>query len=183
MYKDIIYETPMAEKYKVHDLACPVPPHKLPPEYIVEPHCDCHHHHPVPPPPPYPYPYPFPAYPYPPMPKPEDVPTKVPSVENELCKLSKKASIIVRMINNFETNKKDAIVKIGEVSYNFGPYKKKDEEGEEKVTLYGEEILEMLKLELEAIKTKIGELATEIGDGTSTLTTTYGEVESSVYNS
>lgn len=182
MFKDCVYETPMAEKYKVNDLSCECHnhPHRLPPEYVVMPHCDCH----VPPQPPYPYPYPpYPCPPVPPTPTPDETPTKVPSVENELCKLSKKASIIVRMINNFETNKKDVIFKIGEVSYNFGGYKKKKENSDtEEVTQYGEEVMQILKLELEAIKTKIGELATEIGDDTSSLTTTYGEVESSVYN-
>ena len=140
--------------------------------------CGCHHHdheHPdgvwlVPPPPPgYPYPYP---YPFPPPPPPphhpdddDDEDIKAKSIEAQICKLSKKAAAIKAMIDNFENKKKDAIIKIGGVSYNFGQYRlivKEDGNTFDDVTEYGEKIMEILVMELEKLKAEIQELAEQI---------------------
>jgi len=53
------------------------------------------------------------------------------SVEAQICKLSKKAAAIKKMIENFVEKNKNAIIKIGDASYNFGSYKiiSKDEQG------------------------------------------------------
>ena len=153
-----------------------------------EPHeCECHHHHhPCPPPPPDPKhgiwivpappPAGYPPYPYPPMPpvppvdddSSDDIKIKTKSIEAQICKLSKKSAAIKAMIQNFEEKNKDAIIKIGGTSYNFGPYKNIFKEGVteyEEVTEYGEIILEeLLKAELEKIKEKLQELAAELDD-------------------
>ena len=153
--------------------------------------CDCgcehhhHHHHPCPPPdpehgiwivpapppagyPPYPYPYPCPPTPPAPSPDDDDSQIKTKSIEAQICKLSKKSAAIKAMIQNFEEKNKDAIIKIGGTSYNFGPYKVVFKEGVteyDEVTEYGEIILEeLLKAELEKIKEKLQELAAELDD-------------------
>ena len=68
------------------------------------------------------------------------------------------------MIDNFTNKNKDAIIKIGEASYNFGSYVVigKDGEGQktEEDSAYGKKILEILNEELAAIKSKMQELAT-----------------------
>ena len=77
-------------------------------------------------PPDYPYP-PFPPFPpFPPVPpvppcppEPEPEPGKN-SKEAQICKLSKKAAMINRMLENLETKKKDVIIKVGDTSFNFG---------------------------------------------------------------
>ena len=79
---------------------------------------------PVPPPPfpPCPPPgYPFPPYwpPFPPV-DPVDPDEKKDSKEAQICKLSKKAAAINRMLENLETKKKDVIIKVGDTSFNFG---------------------------------------------------------------
>ena len=79
----------------------PFPP--MPPDY------------PYPPCPP--FPPPFPPPPFPPEPEPEP---KKNSKEAEICKLSKKAAMINRMLDNLETKKKDVIIKVGDTSFNFG---------------------------------------------------------------
>ena len=103
------------------------------PEYNKKEDCHCHDGMywgpPVPPPPPpyippvppMPPDYPYPPRPIPPCPCPcpdEDV--KKNSIEGQICKLSKKASTINKMLKNLEDRKKDVFIKIGEVSYNFG---------------------------------------------------------------
>lgn len=118
----------------------------------------------VPPPPPgYP---PYPYYPQPCECNPEEaVKIKSKSTEAEICKLSKKSAAIKAMIENFEKKKKDAIIRIGGTSYNFGPYKITTKDGAsvyEEDTEYGEKIMELLNSELEAIKTKLQELASEL---------------------
>lgn len=75
----------------------------------------------MPPPECYPYP-PFPPYPFPPHPCPPPEPEPEPkkgSIEAQICKLSKKAAIINKMIDFVENKKKDVIIKTGGVSYNF----------------------------------------------------------------
>lgn len=84
---------------------CPCPP--LPP--VIPPH------YPYPPLPPCPVP------PLPPAPQPEPEPEpKKSSIEGQICKLSKKAAVINRMIDNLNEKKKDVIIKIGDASYDFG---------------------------------------------------------------
>lgn len=104
-------------------------------------HCDCHHHcHPEPPHfphcdyPPYPPVYwgvPFPFYP----PKPDNCPPpngddtcpdcnpdgegKKNATEAQICKLSRKAATLNKMLSNLNTKKKDVIIKIGDASFNF----------------------------------------------------------------
>lgn len=104
------------------------------------------------PPPTYP---PYPEYPYPCPP----VSANVGSIESQIAKLSKKSAIIRKMIDNLVNKNKSIVISIGcGVQYNFGCYL--DKEGEE--TEYGTSILEMLQIELEAIKAKIIELTAEL---------------------
>lgn len=120
----------------------------------------------VPPPKPYDYPPYPPFYPY--VPPVEPVPMKKTSIEAQICKLSKKAAAIKKMIENFVEKNKGVIIKIGEASYNFGTYKTitKDGAGQkvEEDSVYGETILNILTSELAAIKEKIQELAAELDD-------------------
>ena len=124
---------------------------------------------PVPPPMPVPPPYwpprPFPPFPpYPPIPRPDDpdVEPAKGSVEAQICKLSKKASTISKMLENLEEKKKDAIIKVGEVSYNFGNIDLEIQDWED--GSYAATVKKILEFELNAIKVKIAELAGEIGD-------------------
>lgn len=101
-----------------------------------------------PPPPPYPYPYPCPP-----------VNPGINSIEAQIAKLSKKASVIRKMIENLVNRNKPIIINIGMgASYNFGTYLNT----EQTETDYGKSVLEMLQKELEAIKTKIVELTAEL---------------------
>lgn len=123
----------------------------------------------IPPCPPIPKDYPpCPPYPYPCVPPVEPVPLKESSVEAQICKLSKKAAAIKKMISNFTDKNKDAIIKIGETSYNFGSYVviSKDESGQksEQDSAYGKTILGILNDELAAIKAKMQELATQLDE-------------------
>lgn len=127
--------------------------------------CNCGHMWFIPPCPPMPGDYPpCPPYPYPCVPPVEPVPLKKSSIEAQICKLSKKAAAIKKMIDNFTNKNKDAIIKIGEASYNFGSYVVigKDGEGQktEQDSAYGKKILAILNEELAAIKSKMQELAT-----------------------
>lgn len=121
----------------------------------------------VTPPKPLDYP-PYPPYGYPCVPPTEPVPMKKSSVEAQICKLSKKAAAIKKMIENFTEKNKDAIIKIGDASYNFGSYVTitKDENGQkvEEESVYGETILTILTDELAAIKEKMQELAAELDE-------------------
>lgn len=133
----------------------------------------------IPPRPPKPIDYPpYPPFCYPCVPPVEPTPLKTSSVEAQICKLSKKAAAIKKMIDNFTNKNKDAIIKIGEASYNFGSYVVigKDEHGEktEEDSVYGKSILEILNEELAAIKAKMQELATQLDeeDETSVISST-----------
>lgn len=127
--------------------------------------CTCGAHKPpMPPMPPCPetgYWCPPPPY-YPPFP--EGYPYDCPptpcgnSIEAQIAKLSKKASIIRKMIENLTKKNKSIIMTIGCSKYNFGTYMNKEEE----VTDYGDTVLEMLEAELAAIKAKIIELTGEL---------------------
>lgn len=95
-----------------------VPANPNPSGLVYGPACPCP---PFPPPPPY---YPLPPCPIPPLPpapqpEPEPEPKKS-SIEGQICKLSKKAAVINRMIDNLNEKKKDVIIKIGDASYDFG---------------------------------------------------------------
>lgn len=132
--------------------------------------CDCQkgiYWMPPPPPPdfPPPYPpcppYPPPCPPYPPCPCPDPEPKKK-SVEGQICKLSKKAAVITKMIENLETKKKDVIIKIGDSSYNFGNIDLEVEGWDD--GSYAATVQKILEKELALIKAKIAELAAEIGE-------------------
>jgi hypothetical protein len=124
--------------------------------------CNC-----PPPMPEYVYPYPPYGYPYPPYPQTSEVKIKKSSVEAQICKLSKKSAVIKKMIEDFENKNKDAILKVGASTYNFGAFlnitKEADGSKVEEESVYGETILtDLLKKELEAIKTKLVELTSEL---------------------
>ena len=121
---------------------------------------------PPPPPPDFPPPYPPvppypPPYPYPPCPCPDPEPKKK-SIEGQICKLSKKAAVITKMIENLETKKKDVIIKIGDSSYNFGNIDLEVEGWDD--GSYAATVQKILEKELALIKAKIAELAAEIGE-------------------
>ena len=87
------------------------------------------------------------------------------SIEMQICKLSKRAAAIKAMIDNFKNKNKDAIIRIGSISYNFGPYYDIKKEGEliiKTETEYGEAIMSILISELSLIKVKITELAEQL---------------------
>lgn len=122
---------------------------------------------PVPGPAPFPVPVwpPMPPHPYPPYPIPPVDPDVEPakgSVEAQICKLSKKASTISKMLENLEEKKKDVIIKVGEVSYNFGNIDLEIQDWDD--GSYAATVKKILDFELAAIKAKIAELAGEIGD-------------------
>ena len=120
---------------------------------------------PPPCPPDYPPPYPvIPPYP-PPVPCPCPIPEPEPkrkSTEGKICKLSKKAAIVTRMIENLETKKKDVIIKIGDSSYNFGNIDLEVDGWDD--GSYAATVQKILEKELALIKAKIAELAAEIGE-------------------
>lgn len=163
---------PIADLVYSSDLkkCCSAPPPPPPPP---EPKCNCAPDEryypnygccPPPPPPPIPY-YPYP-YPICPPPNP-DVKINKSSIEAQICRLSKKSAAIKKMIENFEEKNRDAILKIGDTSYNFASYKiiTKGPEGAkvEEDSPYGETILtDLLKKELDAIKTKLVELTNDL---------------------
>lgn len=134
--------------------------------------CTCHGHaeagYPWIIPPPMPCP-PCPPYPYPPYPiPPEPTPTPEPdagSTAQKICKLSRKANVITKMLENLETKKKDVIINIGGVSYNFGNIDLDLGDGWIDGS-YAETVKKILTYELNLIKTKIAELAEEIGEQT-----------------
>lgn len=100
-------------------------------------------------------PPPYPSYPYECPP----VSTGVGSIESQIAKLSKKSSVIRKMIDNLVNKNKSIVISVGcGAQYNFGTYL--DAEGTE--TEYGTAVLEMLQAELEAIKAKIIELTAEL---------------------
>lgn len=122
----------------------PIPPPPMP----VQPPC-C------------PPPYPYPPYPNPPF-DPDVEPDKG-STSQKICKLSRKANIITKMLENLETKKKDVIINIGGVSYNFGNIDLDLGDGWLDGS-YAATVKRMLEYELSLIKTKIAELAEEIGE-------------------
>ena len=132
----------------------------------------------VPPPMPVPLPY-YPPFPVPPCPPPfppiPDEP-KEGSVAQQICKLSRKANIITKMLENLETRKKDVIITIGGVSYNFGNIDLDLGEGWPDGS-YAATVKTILEYELSLIKTKIAELATELGEEADNLT---GGIEGTV---
>ena len=120
---------------------------------------------PLPPFPPYPVPVPPPFYPpcphpFPPEPDPE--PEKG-SVSQQICKLSRKANVITKMLENLEQKKKDVIISVGGLSYNFGNIDLDLGEGWPDGS-YAATVKTILEYELNLIKTKIAELAEELGD-------------------
>lgn len=115
---------------------------------------------PVPPPPDYPFP-PFPPYPYPPCPStPDDSDVKKNSLEGQICKLSKKAATINKMIDNLDNKKKDIIIKVGDVSFNFGNVDAEIEDWED--GNYADTVRKILVHQRAAIQTEIKKLADEL---------------------
>lgn len=122
-------------------------------------------------PPPMPYSYPPP----PPMPPKQscecqngEISVSKKSIEGQICKFSKQAAVINRMIENLEKKKKDVIIKVGDTSYNFGnvdlevkTWKAVEETGKEG---YADTVLEMCKTELNLIKEKISGLAEQLDE-------------------
>lgn len=113
----------------------------------------------------------FPLYPYPPeYPNPYDkdvdlgTVAKQSDVEKQICKLSKKASTLRALINSIEEKNKSVIVKSATYSYNLGEYKTPDADDPE--VMNEDEnigsILEILKAELELVKSKIKDLSDQI---------------------
>lgn len=100
------------------------------------------------------------------------------SIEVQICKLSRRAAAIKAMIDSFKNKNKDAIIRVGGVSYNFGSYKKivKDEEGNDVATdsEYGEAILAIFTNELTLIKEKISELAAKLEEEEDAISLTNG---------
>lgn len=116
---------------------------------------------PVPVPPPMPYPYP--PYPHPtPVPTPDVEPEKD-SASQQICKLSRKASVITKMLNAIDTQKKDVFIATGGLTYNFGNIDLDLGEGWPDGS-YAATVKRILNYELSLIKTKIAELAEEIGE-------------------
>ena len=137
-------------------------------------------------PPPPPFPFPKPGFPYgcppippcPPYPNPnpcdcscgdgtEELPdAKVGSIEKQICRLSKKAATINRMIDNLNKKKRDVIIKVGDASYNFGNISIDVEKLSEKLATiesesknYAEIVNDMLEAERALIQDEIKELA------------------------
>lgn len=127
------------------EVDCPCPPPPLPPPYYPYP--------------PRPFP-PFPPHPVPP-PEPEPEPSKT-SIEGQICKLSKKAAVITKMIDALENKKKDFIMKTADMTYNFGNIDLEVENWDD--GSYAATALKVLKFELGLIKAKIAELSAEIGE-------------------
>lgn len=86
---------------------CPAPPE----DCYFEPHHHHHHHH-----------CDCDCKPEPKhMPEPEpEIEVKKSSTEGQICKLSKKAAALNRLLANMTDKKKDVIIKIGDTSFNFG---------------------------------------------------------------
>lgn len=138
-----------------------------------KPGCDCGNVYFIPPPPPdFPPPYPpYPPYPppYPPFPPCPPEPTPEPkqgSTESKICKLSKKAAVINKMIDFVENKKKDVIIKTGGVSYNFGniDLEVNGWEAENEGHSYADTVLVMLQHERALIMAEIKELSDELDD-------------------
>lgn len=129
--------------------------------------CICHPYPVYPPadfPPPYPpyppYPNPNPCPPPPPCPCPPPPEPKKTSTEGKICKLSKKAAIVSRMIDGLENKNKDFIMKVGDATYNFGSVALEvDGWKAEEEKSYAETAIEILTFELGLIKSKIAELS------------------------
>lgn len=112
---------------------------------------------PVPPPD-----YPFPPFPPHPCPPPEEPDVKKNSIEGQICKLSKKAAAINRMIDNLENKKKDVIIKIGDTSFNFDNIDAEFDGWED--GSYAETVAKILKHQRELIQAQIKELADTLDD-------------------
>lgn len=110
--------------------------------------------------PPAPWP-PYPPYPIPPAPTPDPEPPKG-SVAQQICKLSRKANTIDKMIDKINVNKKDVVLSVGGLTYNIGNVEA-DVEGWTDGA-YADTIVRILQFELDRIKLEIAELAEQLGD-------------------
>lgn len=156
----LVYPSDLARKPEPMDCGCH---HNVKP--TDDSHCGCNQGvWIVPAPPPIGYP-PYPYGPECPGTSEETIKIKTKSIEAQICKLSKKSAAIKTMIDNFENKNKDVIVKIGGTSYNFGPcYNITKEESTvyKDETEYAERFRTLLTDELESIKEKLQELASEL---------------------
>lgn len=137
---------------------CPPFPPVMPPDY------------PFPPVPPCPPPFP----PFPPQPEPEPEPGKN-SKEAQICKLSKKAAMINRMLENLETKKKDVIIKVGDTSFNFGNIDAEIKDWAD--GSYAATVKTILEHQRGLIQAQIKELADELDDD---VETTPGGIEEAI---
>lgn len=118
--------------------------------------------------PPYPYwpPCPPPPHPHPHPDDDDDQDVKPGAVEKQICKKSREAATICKIIENLEEKNKSLIVKSGGVSYALGTLKYPDPEDSES-TLTDESIetiIGILKAKLEIVKDEIRELSEQIGE-------------------
>lgn len=117
----------------------------------------------VPPPvPPVPMPWPYPPYPVPVPPPAPDPEPAAGSVAQQICKLSRKANTLDKMIQKLNVNKKDAIITVTGLTYNVGNVDADDEGWTD--GSYADTIIRILEYELGKIKTEIATLAEQIGD-------------------
>jgi hypothetical protein len=120
---------------------------------------------PTPPVPVVPCPPPGPWYPPYPVPVPQPTPDPEPpkgSVAQQICKLSRKANTIDKMIDKINVNKKDVVLSVGGLTYNIGNVEA-DVEGWTDGA-YADTIVRILQFELDRIKLEIAELAEQLGD-------------------
>lgn len=143
--------------------------------------CHDHHHHHEPHCPPGFFWAPAPPPPVPPeYPRPEkekcdcdcckkdtesEIEVKKSSTEGQICKLSKKAAALNRLLTNMESKKKDVIIKIGDTSFNFGNIDSEFagwEDGEEKS--YAATVKRIIEHQRALVMTEIKELADALDD-------------------
>ena len=110
--------------------------------------------------PPAPWP-PYPPYPIPPAPTPDPEPPKG-SVAQQICKLSRKANTIDKMIDKINVNKKDVVLSVGGLTYNIGNVEADVKDWTDGA--YADTIVRILQFELDRIKLEIAELAEQLGD-------------------
>ena len=98
-------------------------------------------------------------------PKDEEIDVKKSSTEGQICKLSKKAAALNRLLANMNEKKKDVIIKIGDTSFNFGnvdaEYSGWDEDGEKS---YAATVKKIIEHQRGLIMAKIKELADTLDD-------------------
>jgi hypothetical protein len=97
----------------------------------------------------------------PPPPEPEPDPKKN-SIEAQICKLSKKAAALNRMLDNLDNKKKDVIIKIGDTSFDFGNIDSEFEGWED--GSYAATVKTIIEHQRGLIQAEIKKLADELDD-------------------